>query len=478
MKKVFYFSISANPWQRSALLDSAIQEASNQSSRVTFLQAYEHESSPVDLPLSSFLDYKLAKLQNQRINRALSNLGILLEEYSLFEPSENAGLSKTELEVGYEETIVKTRDSRPCKIHTKKLIEHYGLIYYLVYQKAFEFLKLHRPDWIFIFNGRFYREKAIWKAAQDLGIKVKFIERFSPAWEDRYFEFERPVHSIEYRCSIMRNYWAEFSSSKSESEAKNISEKWFLDRSQGVSQTFTKEQNLNFKRNTEIKTLVTFFHSSEDELFSTDLGSTTWNDQIEFLRKLQGELSDYSDLHLLIRVHPNLKHKSSREIMRWKEFQSESIRPNVTFVMQDSSIKTYDILKESDFVVTFGSTIGVEASFFGKPSLLVSRAFHESLNVVIPVNGMSELLKILNSGVNQAEISKLFDNTVQYGLFHALGGISFRHLKRKELRSQDPSFYLNGSRLGSWKLISFVRRFEGAIRKTFFPKVKLDCSCV
>ena len=91
---------------------------------------------------------------------------------------------------------------------------------------------------------------------------------------------------------------------------------------------------------------------------------------------------------------------------------------------------------------------------------------------------MSELLKILNSGVNQAEISKLFDNTVQYGLFHALGGIRFRHLKRKELRSQDPSFYLNGSRLGSWKLISFVRRFEGAIRKTFFPKVKLDCSCV
>lgn len=140
----------------------------------------------------------------------------------------------------------------------EKLIEHYGLIHHLVYQKAFEFLKLHRPDWIFIFNGRFYREKAIWKAAQDLGIKVKFIERFSPTWEDRYFEFERPVHSIEYRCSTMRNYWTEFSSSKSESEAKDISEKWFVDRSQGVSQAFTREQNLDFKRNPEIKTLVTF----------------------------------------------------------------------------------------------------------------------------------------------------------------------------------------------------------------------------
>lgn len=478
MKKVFYFSISANPWQRSALLDSAIQEASNQSSRVTFLQACAHESSPVDLPFSSFLDYKLANLQDQRIKRTLSNMGLLLEKYSLFDSCENAGLSEVELAVGFEETIVKTRDSRPCKIHTKELIEHYALVYQLVYRKAFQFLESHRPDWIFIFNGRFYREKAIWKAAQDLGIKVKFIERFSPAWEDRYFEFERPVHSIEYRCSIMRNYWAEFSSSKSESEAKNISEKWFLDRSQGVSQAFTKEQNLNFKRNTEIKTLVTFFHSSEDELFSTDLGSTTWNDQIEFLRKLQSELSDYSDLHLLIRVHPNLKHKSSREIMRWKEFQSESIRPNVTFVMQDSSIKTYDILKKSDFVITFGSTVGVEASFFGKPSLLVSRAFHESLNVVIPVNGMSELLDILNSGVKQMEISNLFDNTVQYGLFHALGGVRFRHLKHKEKRSQDPSFYLHGFRLGSWKLISFVRRLEGSIRKKLFPKVKLDCSCV
>jgi hypothetical protein len=478
LKKVFYFSISANPWQRSAMLDSAIEKAKIEDNSVFFYQAYKSEDSPLDLPLASYLDYQLARYQDNRMRSALEERGVSLASFDLLAPNVSRILNDKALEIGYEETIVKTRDSKPCRTHCAELIFHYGQTHQWIYEAATRFFSLYRPDVVYIFNGRFYREKAIWKAAEDLGIDVNFIERFSSAWEDRYFEFANPVHSIEYRCEIMKDFWKNYLSNHDKSLAISISNSWFANRTLGVGQSFTKDQGESFTRDIGNKKLITFFHSSEDELFSTDLRSNTWNDQIAFLRELHNELSKIDAFHLLIRVHPNLRHKSSREMKRWKSFQRELNHPNVSFVMHDSSVKTYDILGESDFVITFGSTIGVEASFKGKPSLLVSRAFHESLGVVLPIGNLVDLISVLNDGVAQSILSKMKDNTRFYGLFHAIGGKSFQNLERKTDKAQDPSFYFEKYKVGSMKILSVIRRFEGVLQKSRFSKLKLDCSCV
>lgn len=460
------------------MLDSAIEKAKEKLNNVTFYQGYQSENSPVDLPFASLLDYRLARYQDHRIRRSLASKGVALNSYDLFNPTDIASPDTKDIEVGYEETIVKTRDSKPCRTHCYSLIQHYGQIHKLVYQAAIRFLSIHRPDLIYIFNGRFYREKAIWKAAQDLGIAVNFIERFSPAWEDRYFEFEKPVHSVDYRCSIMTEFWKNFTKDGDEIYANSISDNWFLERLVGVGQTFTLNQSDSFVRAIGNRKLITFFHSSEDELFSTNLGSNTWNDQIAFLKELQGELSRTSEFHLLIRVHPNLRHKSAREIRRWQNFRNELNGPNVTFVMHDSSVKTYDILNKSDFVITFGSTIGVEAAFQGKPSLLVSRAFHESLGVVISVGNLADLTDTLRDGVSGDIISSLKQSTRYYGLFHAVGGKTFQNLERRNDKTQDPSFYFEKYKIGSAKWISAIRRFEGAVKKKVVPKIELECSCL
>jgi hypothetical protein len=478
LKKVFYFSISANSWQRSAMLDSAIEKAKNINNEVFFYQAYESEDSPIDLPFASYLDYQLARLQDNRMRSALRKRGISIESYDLLDQNNSGILDDKALKVGYEETVVKTRDSKPCRIHCAELISHYGHVHQLVYEAAIEFLSTRRPDLIYIFNGRFYREKAIWKAAEDLGITVNFIERFSPAWEDRYFEFVHPVHSIEYRCEIMMHFWKTYLTNHDETLAISISDNWFNNRSLRVSQSFTKDQSESFTQEIGGKKLITFFHSSEDELFSTELGSITWNDQIDFLRELHQELSKMEAFHLLIRVHPNLRHKSSREIRRWKSFESELRQSNVTFVMHDSSVRTYDILEKSDFVITFGSTIGVEASFKSKPSLLVSRAFHESLGVVLPIGNLADLMSVLNRGISQRILSHMKYSTRLYGLFHAIGGNSFQNLKHKADKKQDPSFYFEKYKVSSMKLLSVIRRFEGSLKKGRGSNLRLDCSCV
>ena len=136
MKKVFYFSISANPWQRSALLDSAIEKAKNEDNEVSFYQVYKSEDSSVDLPFASYLDYKLARYQDNRMRSALAERGVSLDEFDLLAPNASRIPNEKALEIGYEETIVKTRDSKPCRTHCAELIYHYGQTHQLVYEAA------------------------------------------------------------------------------------------------------------------------------------------------------------------------------------------------------------------------------------------------------------------------------------------------------------------------------------------------------
>ncbi len=459
-------------------MDSAIEKSQDRKTEVVLLQNYQAESAFVDLPLSSKFDYQLARLQDSRLRSVLSKIGLGLETLNPSQLTADIELNAIDLGIGNEEVVVKTRDSKPCKIHTNGLVEHYARVHKNLYIQVREYLLKSRPNQVVIFNGRFYREKAVWRAAVNLNIECHFVERFSPTWGDRYFEFERPVHDIEYRCSIMRDFFDDFALDKSLHEGEKIAKDWFQNRSLGISQKFTAHQNREFESDETYSKLITFFHSSEDELLTTDLGSATWSDQISFLSELSDQFAARNDIQLLIRIHPNLRYKSRREIQRWNDFSKKIQLPNVKFIMHDSPISTYDILRKSNFVITFGSTIGVEASHLKKPSILVGRAFHEDLDLTINISNLRELMAIIGAGVADKELNDLAENTAAYGLFHAVGGIRFKHLRRVGIEdSQDPKFVFQKVRIGTWKLISLIRRVEGEYRKSFGPCFGLDCNC-
>ena len=477
MKRVIYFSLSANPWQRSALLDSALSASQDSESEIIFTQAYTPETSFMDLPLSSSADYLVAKIQDLRLSRMFKNSNFKLRNYSTYGNHKIIRLSEEDLKMGYEETITKTRDSKPCRIHAQNLISHYAKLHHLAYRESLSYLQEMQPDLVFIFNGRFYREKAIWRAARELGIQVHFIERFAPTWGNRYFEFQGPVHDIGYRCSLMKDFWTSFTEANGEEAARKIADKWFIDRSIGINQSFTADQTLDFRFEFGDKKVITFFHSSEDELFTTELGSALWDDQIIFLQALQEAFSKLNDFHLVVRVHPNLRHKSQREITRWRKFESDSRHFGSTFIMHDSPIKSYDLLNKSDYILTFGSTIGVEASFFGKPSVLVSRAFHENLEVVQSINDIRDLIETLTNGIPKTNLQRFQKNTGIYGLFHAAAGIRFRNLTSSDMPIQDPVFTYGGVNIKSFRIISLLRRLEGKIIRSLPIKFSLLCKC-
>jgi hypothetical protein len=71
---------------------------------------------------------------------------------------------------------------------------------------------------------------------------------------------------------------------------------------------------------------------------------------------------------LVIRLHPNLLHKSRREIAKWLFF-TEKLANDFSWIIilrPASKINSYSLLHKCAGVITVGSTIGVEAAYLEK----------------------------------------------------------------------------------------------------------------
>ena len=86
-------------------------------------------------------------------------------------------------------------------------------------------------------------------------------------------------------------------------------------------------------------------------------------------------------LHLWVRVHPNLKGVQNEATRQLMQLQG----PNISLIAADSEVGSYALLDACEKVLTFGSTVGIEAVFWGKPSVLAGPAFYQYLpGCVVP----------------------------------------------------------------------------------------------
>jgi hypothetical protein len=105
-------------------------------------------------------------------------------------------------------------------------------------------------------------------------------------------------------------------------------------------------------------------------------------------------LENYS---IVVRWHPNLQTAG--------KFENElvdaiiAMSPLVEHIRSNSDIDSYSLLLSADVVLTTGSTMGVEANYYGKASILLGTALYMNLDVCHRPNNFSELLKLLSENV-------------------------------------------------------------------------------
>jgi hypothetical protein len=137
---------------------------------------------------------------------------------------------------------------------------------------------------------------------------------------------------------------------------------------------------------------VLFLFSSEDEFAA--LGEDWkmfYESQEDVCRQIK---ENFPNLNLSVRYHPNQR-DIPKKILQNKLKILDQV--GIDYYEPNSKYSSYDLIKISKIIVTFGSTIGLEAVFQGGKVIQVDKSWYSGLKVICQANSYSELVDYLKN---------------------------------------------------------------------------------
>ena len=142
------------------------------------------------------------------------------------------------------------------------------------------------------------------------------------------------------------------------------------------------------------------------------------NNQLEIIRNISKLLP--INFKLMVKEHPD---QISRDWRSVEEYNDIMTLPNVEFVHPKFPPK--ELIKKCSAIIGIGGTTGLEASFFGKPTILFSKVGYSILPWVFQVSDINQLPKIIDEAINtkvnidylDRYLTYLDENTFDFDLF-------------------------------------------------------------
>jgi len=308
----------------------------------------------------------------------------------------------------------------------KELIEHQALTAINALLNFKLFLQEIKPDYVYLFNGRFAEQFPLIELCQLH--KIPFSTYECGATYQKYQIYEQALpHSIMENHRIMMRLWEE----NTKSNKIEIAQNWFNTKRNG-----TNKHRFNFLKNqkkgnlpadfNQSKRNIVIFNSSEDEMKVIEEWKTElYTHQNEAIRTIVAYFQKKQpDFHFYIRMHPNL---AKVDNLQTKELYALEFN-NITLIKPTEVVDSFALVENCEKIITFGSTIGIEATFWNKTSILLGRAFYEKLDATYVPTSYEELFSLLTT-VDLPPKSK--ESTYPYGHFITKYGAPFKHFDYK-----------------------------------------------
>ncbi len=203
---------------------------------------------------------------------------------------------------------------------------------------------------------------------------------------------------------------------------------------------------------------VVIFNSSEDEFAALggEYDETIYCSQTEAITRLCQSVGDDPDLVIWLRIHPNLSR------VRWsfalRLLDLEKSHKNIRVIPGNSPVSSYDLLDACDTALTFGSTIGVEAAYWGKPSILVGRFIHERLGSLYTPKTHDEVVRL----IRQRNLPPLsLAGALKFALFWSRGGGAIPHFggdRSKGFNFSEHTITKTGIETAIYKVAKFIEK--------------------
>ncbi|MBI4523170.1 MAG: hypothetical protein HY695_05075 [Deltaproteobacteria bacterium] len=329
-------------------------------------------------------------------------------------------------EIGYavlSSLISWTRDPSPDLKANASRVRDLLVSAFAVYRSLQNYLEKHRVDRMYVFNGRHAPLRAAVRACQSRGVEFFTHDKGHDIQHYGLFENTTP-HDRSYIEYQIREHWAR---AVDDPRREQVAAEFFLDREGGVTRSwrsFITQQRAGLLPagwNPGEKNVV-IFSSSEDEFAALDDSwkSPLYNSQVEGIEAILRSLStNGKGIRLYLRLHPNLSGISNAYMARVFQLKAEF----VTLISPDDAVSTYALLKSADTVLSFGSTVGIEAVFWGKPSILAGQSFYRNLGGTYNPQSHEELIELLKADLKP----KARDAALMYGYYMNSYGVPYRH---------------------------------------------------
>jgi len=277
-----------------------------------------------------------------------------------------------------------------------------------------------KPDHISFFNGRTSEARSILNIAEFRHIDFTSCEclfLFPHVSAKRYFHNSIPL-SISKLTEMILDSWED--KTIPEDEKIRLGEWYFKSKTSNRyfgDKNYTEAQDKNLLPDNwdDRKYNIVIFNSSEDELSSVSDeydDSALFPSQIEGIRWIAETMSHDDSVSVYLRIHPNLrnvKYKYHLDLLKLGD-----LFPNFHVVSGDSNISSYSMMYHSSVVLVFGSTIGVESAYAGKPVIALAGTPYKYLGFSYVPNTTDELKVMLNNH-NLKPLKN--ENTLKYGYF-------------------------------------------------------------
>ena len=421
---------SMKPLELAMLLETAV-DLSKIGAEVKYLDLTGLSSKIAEFPIGEKLNSIIFKMKMTKIENKLNAIGIekISLNYDQSKSHKDSRIQKLAEVAAKNEIISVKRESDPCLECYKKLNLDLIRTYTSLYLNLGTILKLYSFSNVYVYNGRFIIGNAVWSICHQHKTNVKFLEQANISFPDRYWLFEKPVHSPDYRAEIV-NKFCRSNRSLYMRHFDKSSREWYSARTAGITQKFTSNQNKSFRNSSNKIKIASYFHSSEDELILSNLKDTSWGTQFQIINNLCKIMQSKSDFKLLIRIHPNLKNKSSKEIKIWYVYMNSLKQKykNVEYLWFDSPINSYSLIERSQIIFTSGSTIGPESAFMGKSNVLCGNSLYSKMEISYKPKNPQELRKNFNFYLKHTRKARFIENAKRFGFFQMFGGSRYRHI--------------------------------------------------
>lgn len=363
-----------------------------------------------------FDHYFVSDYMTDEINKETINIGFDYEDVK-----ELKKVVFHDIEIGYgsfSTYVTLTRNINPEFNHDFKEYINYIMRKEILLTLVLESLvKKIKIGLVIFHNGRFAQYKPLLGVSKARGINyiaTEVVFNSDGSRGKNYFYNDVP-HSVEANTEKLYNDWELADRNNREKIGKSFYEKRRNGILAGDRAIYTNCQVLDVlpKNWDSSKENIAIYTSSEDEYFSISKEFDTkmlFPSQFEGLKTIFEKYKNDSQKHFYLRIHPNLKNMPLKFYSALYELDYE----NVSIISPSSSISSYTLLDNSDKIIVFGSTIGIESVFWGKPVIGLNYCEYVLLNVVYTPETANELWSLIEEKNLR---SKYNDNVIKFGYY-------------------------------------------------------------